>query len=447
MKYLTPDKRIYLKLWAAFATIGMIALLVLLFPSYTSLEESESENEIEEEDFISINHLLTNEMSDIDECISLDKYINNFMKRWEIKGASLAIMKDGKLVYSKGYGWADEEMGIHTDPGHIFRVASLSKLITAVAIMKLQEDSLLSLNDKVFGDGGILDLPQFKNIKDARMGKITVDHLLRHKGGFSLSRGDPMFTTKDIILREKMDTVPDMDMMIQYALTQRLGSNPGGTFRYSNLGYLILTKIIEVKSGMKYEDYCQKYILKPAGCYDMHLANNLYEERYKNEVRYYETHDSEPTEAFDNSGKLLWRRYGGSNIAGLLGAGAWVTSPSEFVRFVASIDDDDSIKDILSHNSIMEMISDDRPIGWVRAENGSDWVRTGTLAGTSAVVKRQKNGYIWMFVTNTSSWKGSRFSRYIERMFKDASYGISWPDRDLMNMVMSEQSVEAGKIM
>ena len=108
------------------------------------------------------------------------------------------------------------------------------------------------------------------------------------------------------VLPADLDTVPDMDRVIEYALGERLGYTPGTGFRYSNLGYLILTKVVEICSGMDYEEYCQENILHPAGCYDMHLAHNLYEDRYPNEVRYYETHDAEPVPAFDNSGDTLY---------------------------------------------------------------------------------------------------------------------------------------------
>ena len=388
------------------------------------------------EEYVSINEFLTNDMCGTPQAAALDSYIERFMRRWEIKGGSLAVMKDGRLIYSKGYGWADEEKGIPMSPGHIMRIASLSKLITATAIMQLCERRVLSLEDRVFGDGGILDCPQFSRIRDKRARSITVEHLLRHEAGFTMHRGDPMFTTRSIIIREGLDTVPDMDRIIEYALGDRLGYTPGTGFRYSNLGYLILTKIVEVCSGMDYEEYCQENILHPAGCYDMHLARNLYEDRYPNEVRYYETHEAEPVPAFDNSGDTLWRSYGGSNIEGLLGAGAWVASPAEFVRFTASIDGDPSVPDVISPESVRMMTADPdhpyRPIGWVRAGEHSDWSRTGTLAGTSALVKRQSNGYIWMFATNTSSWKGSRFTKDIDRMYRTASSRIAeWPARDL----------------
>lgn len=372
---------------------------------------------------------------EISDAAALDSYIERFMKRWEIKGGSLAVMKEGRLVYTKGYGWADEEAGIPMSPDNIMRIASLSKLITATAVMQLCERKVLTLDDRVFGEGGILDCPQFRDISDRRARNITVGQLLRHQAGFTMHKGDPMFTTRQIMKWEGLDTVPDMDRIIEYALGERLGYTPGQGFRYSNLGYLILTKIVEVCSGMDYEEYCQENILHPAGCYGMHMARNLYEDRYPDEVRYYENHDAAPVPAFDNSGDTLWRSYGGSNIEGLRGAGAWVASPSDFVRFVAAIDGDPTVPDVLFPESVRAMTADpdhDRPIGWVRAGEDSDWSRTGTLAGTSALVKRQTDGSIWMFVTNTSSWKGSRFTRDIDRMYRAASSLVSdWSVPDL----------------
>ena len=435
---MTTRRSLY-KLTAMTAAVLLLTILLMLTRRSPDSRHLATDADSGSINTVSINSILTNEIcGTAEQSEAMDAYIERFMKRWEIKGGSLAVMKDGRLIYSKGYGWADEEKGEKMSPGNIFRVASLSKLITATAIMQLCERKVLSLDDRVFGDGGILDCPRFRDIRDRRIKDITVEQLLRHKAGFTMHKGDPLFTTREIIIWEKLDTVPDMDRVIQYALSERLGYTPGQGYRYSNLGYLILTKIIEVCSGTEYEEYCQENILHPAGCYDMHLARNLYEDRYPNEVRYYETHDATPVPAFDNSGDSLYRSYGGSNIEGLLGAGGWVASPSEFVRFVASIDGDPSVPDVISETSVRTMTADRvRPIGWVRAGAGKDWTRTGTLAGTSAMLTKQADGYIWMFVTNTSSWKGSRFTRYIDRMYRTASARIdSWPKEDLFSILL-----------
>lgn len=416
--------------------LSIIILLIFKCCHVTgSAADSDASSEQKSPPVTPLNLCLTNQMSDLGESKNMDRIINKFMWRWNITGASLAVVKNGRLVYAKGYGWADREKEILMSPENIFRVASLSKLITAAAIMKLCEDGFLSLDEKVFGPGSILDEEQFSRIKDPRMMKITVEMLLKHTAGFSRSKGDPMFRTRDIMTWENMEKVPDMDSMIEYALTQRLGSAPGGMYRYSNLGYLILTKVIEVCSGMEYEKYCQTKILHPAGCWDMHLAHNMYEDKYPNEVKYYED-EAELVNSFDlNNDGLYPRTYGGSNIEGLLGGGAWVASPAEYVKFVCSIDGNEIIPDILEEESVREMTEttdkDPHPLGWVNSCKGV-WTRTGTLAGVSAMVRRQPDGTIWMFITNTSSWKGAKFTKYINKMMSDAFNPVIWPtDRDL----------------
>lgn len=376
-----------------------------------------------------INRLLTNDICDFDETRSFDRQIERFLTRWEIKGATIAIMKDEQLVYFKGYGWANEEDSLKMEPSHIMRVASLSKLITAAAIMKLCEDGDLSLESTVFGEQGILNDTKFLNIRDKRARNITVEDLLRHQAGFTLHRGDPLFTIREIMIWDDLDQVPTMDDVIVHILKQRLGFAPGTSSKYSNAGYLVLSKVIEKVSGLPYEDYCKEQILNPAGCYDMHLANNLYEERYQNEVKYYEPYTATPVPSYNKHvSDSLPRSYGGNNIEGLYGAGGWVASAVEMLKFVASIDGKEGIPDILSYKSIETMIDRQggKPaIGWSNSGKNTSWSRSGNLAGTSALIKVQPNGLSWVFITNTSCWKGSDFPKYIDSQMRSALTRVS----------------------
>lgn len=414
-----------------------VALFVWGGPSKNT-DDVATETETEEADFpVPINQLLDNQLSNIEETKKLDSQIEKFLTKWEIKGASFAVMKDEKLIYAKGYGWADLENLEATDVKHIMRVASVSKLITAAGIMKLCENGSLSLSDKVFGESGILNDSIFSKISDRRMKNITVEHLLRHQGGFTLRRGDPLFSIASIMKWEKWDTPPDMDRMIQYVLSQKLGYAPGNGTRYSNVGYLILSKVIEKVSGMPYETFIQKNILHPAGCYDFHIAGNTPEERYENEVKYYEPSNEPLVESYDGSGRMVRRCYGGNDIEGLAGAGAWVASPTELLKFIAAIDGRPNVPDILSAESINKMTessASELPIGWSKT-NSSYWSRTGSLSGTSAMIKYQADGYAWVFITNTSSWKGAKFPNYIDLMVRNAKNKVEeWPERDLFNI-------------
>ena len=111
---------------------------------------------IEEEDVrYRLNDSLSNSFSELSTTKSMEKYISRWMARNNIRGASLAVMKDEHLIYCKGYGWADKEQEREAEVGDIYRIASASKLITAVGIMKLCDEGLLTLDSKVFGPEGI----------------------------------------------------------------------------------------------------------------------------------------------------------------------------------------------------------------------------------------------------------------------------------------------------
>lgn len=384
-----------------------------------------------------------NSFSELPETQKMDRIIKRFMKKWEIRGASFALMKDNKLLYAKGYGYADQEQDIPTETHHIFRIASISKLITAAGIMKLAEDGHLDLNDPVFGPEGILNDSVFSSIRDPRMKQITVEHLLRHKAGFTTVYGDPMFCSVDIA--RKMDVPPpaDLNTIIRFVLSRRLRYPPGSSTAYSNIGYGILSKVIEKVSGMTYEKYIQENLLYPAGCFDMHLGHSLYEDKHENEVRYYESATEEFIPACDGSNRLVPKYYGGNYIEALSGAGAWVASPIELLRFLAVIDGAPRIKDILQPETIARMTAfsfDTLPIGWMHVSYNGDCSRTGTLSGTSALMKKQHDGYSWIFVTNTSSWKGSKFPTYINQMITQALSTVQqWPERDLFELQLFDQ--------
>lgn len=270
---------------------------------------------------------LTNDMSDHGPLKRMDNDIERFMARWSIKGMSLAVTRNDSLLYAKGYGWADEEEGVKMQPTNIMRLASASKLVTAVAVMRLVEEGRLKLDSKVFGPQGILNDTAYTNaIRDPRLLDITVDHLLRHKAGFGMGAGDPMFNTKDIMAARHLPTPPTNEELTAIVLGRKIAFTPGQGFRYSNFGYMLLSLVIERVTGKDYWDYVAHDVLEPAGCYRFRPASNYYVERNQDEVRYYGP-DTVKVEEFNGSGRLVDRVYGGSNVNGLVGAGAGVRPP------------------------------------------------------------------------------------------------------------------------
>ncbi len=399
---------------------------------------SDTSNAVNAKSTVRLNEVLTNSVSDTSALSGLDTRVENYMRQWGLRGASLAIMRGDSLLYAKGYGWSDQEKEVKMEPFNIMRVASVSKLLTATGIMKLQEDGLLSLKDTVFGPRGILTDTAYTSVmRDPNYRKITVEDLLRHKGGFTSAGGDPMFSTRFIMMQNHLDTPPDHETLLKTQLKRRLRYVPGTSQYYSNFGYLLLSMVIEKVTGLDYEKYMQDSVLTKAGCFDMHIANNYYEDRFSNEVRYYNGADSGLIEEYNNSGRMVDRCYGGNDIHSLAGAGAWVSSVPELARFVASIDGKPGVPDILSAESVAQMTEwfDERTysLGWNDTKPSGEWTRTGTLSGTSALIKYYPDGECWIMVTNTSTWKGPGFTRYTAGLFRELRqrYSSKLPARNL----------------
>ncbi len=385
-----------------------------------------------------LNRLLTNEMSEVPELQKMDRELERFMQRWNIRGLSLCVMRNDSLLYAKGYGWADKEKELRMEPGNILRVASVSKLITAAGIMKLCEQGRLHLDDPVFGSDGILRDSVFTAaIRDKNYYKITVEQLLRHEAGFSVRGGDPLFNTPAIIQAYGLDGPPDARTLVRLMLRRRLRFQPGSGHEYSNFSYLLLSLIIEQVTGETYEQWMQENVLRPAGCHDFHLAGNYYKDRHKGEVRYYMQDNDEPVPEYNGSGREVIRCYGGNDIRGLQGAGAWVASTPELALFIASIDGRDGIPDILSRRSVQAMTEhkDENRfgLGWNETDPAKGLIRTGSLSGTGALIHYYADGTCWILVTNTGTWKGPRFARYTKELCRrlKTSYGGSFPKRNL----------------
>lgn len=385
-----------------------------------------------------LNDTLTNTLSAQPELHAMDSIMQRYLKRWEIHGAQLAISRHDSLLYARGFGYADKDRKIPMEPSYIMRMASVSKLITATGIMKLRDMGKIRLSDKVFGPKGILNDTFYVNsIRDKRYFDITVEQLLRHKAGFTNYAGDAIFSTRYIMQQNHLTTPPDHRTLLRIVLRRHLGYTPGTAQRYCNIGYTLLSLIIEKRTGMSYENFMQRYVLYPAGCYDFHIAGNYLKDRRPNETVYYMHSSSVPVPEFNNSGRMVVRCYGENDITTALGAGAWVASAAELCRLVASIDGDRIVPDVISPQAVklmtQEMPDHQFSLGWNFTPRNRPWIRTGSLVGTSALVLRYPDGECWVFITNTSTWKGHKFSQDTMALFEKLRkrFGSKMPKRNM----------------
>lgn len=387
-----------------------------------------------------LNETLTNATCDTSVLRPMERQIERYMEQWHLQGVSLSIVRNDSLIYAKGFGWADKEKGLKMEPRNLLRLASISKLITAVGIMVLQERGQLSLQSKVFGPEGILkDSTYCSVIRDKNYYDITVEHLLRHKAGFTARYGDPMFSTRTIILQNHLSGAPDHKTLLRCMLRKRLHFKPGTSQEYSNLGYMILSEIIEQVSGQSYEDFIRDNVLTPVGCREFKIAGNYYTDRHENEVRYYVQANDLPVPEYNNSGDSVVRCYGGNDIKSLAGAGAWVASTPELALLVSAIDGREGIPDIISKESVDAMTEyfdqDTYSLGWNDTNPEKGWVRSGTFSGTNALIKYFPDGECWVFVSNTSTWKGPGLARKTAFLMSQLrmQYGSLLPARDLFH--------------
>ncbi len=167
-------------------------------------------------------------------------------------GISFGIVVDGQLVYTNSYGYTDIKKKIPASSSSMFRIASMSKSFTAMAILKLEEEGKLDLDDPAY-----FYIPELKDLKypAADAPHITIRHLLTHGAGFPEDNpwGD----------RQLADT--DKDLMEFIGKQISFSNPPGIAFEYSNLGFALLGKIVSKVSGKRYQDYIREYIWQPLG--------------------------------------------------------------------------------------------------------------------------------------------------------------------------------------
>lgn len=390
---------------------------------------------------------LINSDSDFDGVEKIDYYVERFIRLKEIKGLSIAIAKNDSLIFAKGYGIADDIENKKVSPKNIFRVASWSKLITAISIMTLVEDDKLTLEDKVFGKDGIINDTIYMPYKDKRLNNITVRQLLCHAGGWTTRYGDPMFNLNSIAKKVGDPLPATRETLLKFTTSRNLHFTPGTRSAYSNLGFFLLGEVIERVSGKDFESYAKDRYLTTAGILDSYLAYNHYYQRYDNEVKYFEPIGAKKVPSYADDDIMVNKVSGGNNYRLLEGAGGWVISPIDMIRVAYLVDGNDATPDILSKSSVETMLNvEDQYMGsygWRSASKNGTKYRTGSMSGTQAVLKQMPNGYTYSIVTNTSSWRASRFSSeltaLVEKIIRTPK---QWPKRDLFKPINKHKKIE-----
>jgi CubicO group peptidase (beta-lactamase class C family) len=325
----------------------------------------------------------------------VDNAVQNFMTTYSIPGVSIAVTRNDKLIYVKSYGKMSATDNAPVTNNSLFRIASVSKPITAIGIMKLLEANKLTLNAQVFGAAGILS--QYQSSQLSYMTDITVNHLLHHTSGYWPNDGnDPMFQHADY----------NHDQLINWTLQTYAPVAARGTYKYSNFGYCVLGRIIEKLSGKTYEQFIKDEILTPCGVTDMTISGNTLAERKTNEVLYTGQAGGNP---------YIY------NIRRMDSHGGWLATATDLARIIVRVDGVAAKPDILQSSTISTMTTkpsgSDYACGWqVNAAN--NWWHTGGLPGTATEIVRAGNGFSWVILCN---------SRNTTDAFNTAMDNLLWP--------------------
>uniref|UniRef100_A0A2C9M765 Beta-lactamase-related domain-containing protein n=1 Tax=Biomphalaria glabrata TaxID=6526 RepID=A0A2C9M765_BIOGL len=257
-----------------------------------------------------------------------DRAFQQFLQDNGYRGGVVAAMRDGKLVMTRGYG--EDRRGKTVTSSSQFPISSVSKSLTAVAILQLVQNGQLTLKDKVFGESGILGeiRPWDKSKVDPRLADITVDHLLHHSAGWDHSHGPLYDPVLNQFYRRRGQKVPniaqemvskqplDPKLLISYVLSQPLQYQPGARTAYSNFGYLVLGRVIEAVSNTTYKDYARKNIVSRCGMWNTHIPT-----------------EAEPWDVMEvmNEGASVYQSLEPSSVDSTLG---WQSNVYDMMRFV-----------------------------------------------------------------------------------------------------------------
>jgi CubicO group peptidase (beta-lactamase class C family) len=181
----------------------------------------------------------------------LDQYLSALTSAQRFSGAVL-VARDGQIVLSRGYGMANYEWDVPNTPSTKFRLGSITKQFTSMAIMQLGEKGLLSVDDSITRH--LADYPKTGD-------RITIHHLLTHSSGIPSYTGVPEY-------QKNMRVAFSPAQMIDGFKDKPLEFAPGEKFKYDNSGYFLLGAIIEKVSGQPYDQYLQTHIFDPLGMKD-----------------------------------------------------------------------------------------------------------------------------------------------------------------------------------
>lgn len=363
----------------------------------------------------------------------LNELMRKILRDNNLPGGTLAVAHHGRIIFERGFGYSDVDAKAPMPAAINMRIASLSKPITAVAILILVQEGQLQLDAPLLPLLAAHPTQRFDTQAAAKIdpawGLVTVRHLLEHSGGFDRDKSeDTMFQLVKITQARKLKRLARIPDVIRYQLQQPLDFQPGAKYAYSNIGYCLLGRVVESVSGQDYAAFVNERILKPAGMKQTRLGKTRLKDRAPDETRYYTqkiTKQPAVWDLVDESVKgdfeMVSTPYGAWDLEVMDSHGGWTSTAADLVRLISALEAPQS--PLLKPATFQQMLQ--RPsyaadatdaawygLGWnVRAVNrkeGRNVWHTGSLAGTSTLMVRRSDGYSWAVLFNVDKSKNGQ---------------------------------------
>lgn len=395
----------------------------------------------------------------VPEFARLETSIRSVMLGHALPGGSLAVVKDDRLVFARGYGFAEVENETPYRPDSICRAGSVSKLITAATVMKSVEQGKLSLDSRVFP---LLNMspPTYPGaVFDPRWTNITLRQTLNHTAGWNEELAinplgqpgmDPTTWPGAIAADLQLTTTPTPAHLVQWMLGKPLQYPPGTQQIYSNFGSDLAGVVIETLERLPFETLMRDF-LAPAGITGIRIAGMTRAERVPGEVLYYVHPELTPDYSswweprpFDFDLPYAWPPSLYAADGGLL------ISAIDGARFVAAIDGEAGYPDILSSNSVAAMLArPDSPrtsgafwgLGWA-VHSPKWWSKSGSDAGAFTLVMHRPNGASFVFTFNSFD-NGTSFNLLYDSIPPILDGVRDWPAHDLFPAALSYEAWRA----
>jgi CubicO group peptidase (beta-lactamase class C family) len=308
---------------------------------------------------------------------------DSFMQKHNVPALSYTIAKNGYILDQQALGVMDLDTHQRLTVSNLFRIASISKPFTSVALFTLIEQGKVHLNDKIFGPQGILGTDFGGPPYRAFVEEITVDHLLTHTcGGWPGNEADPL---------DRFPELSASQLIVWTIANVPLDHRPGEHWMYSNFGYVLLGRVIEKVSGKPYAKFLRDAVLARCEATNMRIAGNTPQEIVPGEVTYYGQDDGDPYQGNHHRADA---------------SGGWIATATDLVRFASNVRGFSAENSLLRKETVAIMtkpcsIHSSYARGWDVDPYGN-WWHNGGMPGTTSAMFTNPTGLCWAALTNTS---------------------------------------------